>query len=75
MSVWFDSHALPPVQVYHPLIFFKEGTMFGIGDARVALILVIILVIFGAGKLPELVKDSEGEYEFQKSDEDKKRSM
>jgi sec-independent protein translocase protein TatA len=32
----------------------KENSMFGIGIPELIIILVIILIIFGAGKLPEI---------------------
>lgn len=49
----FDSHALPPVRrgwSFQP----KEVNMFTPGPWELIIILLIVLVIFGAGKLPEI---------------------
>lgn len=45
---WNTAVALEPGSVY------ERKTMFGLGVAELAIILVIVLVIFGAGKLPEI---------------------
>ncbi len=33
---------------------YSRGTMFGLGIGELLIILVIVLVVFGAGKLPEI---------------------
>ena len=45
--------------------------MFGLGGQELLLILVIVLILFGAKKLPELAKGlGKGIKEFKKSQED-----
>ena len=46
--------------------------MFGLGLTEVIIILVIVLIIFGAGKLPKIAKSiGEGIKEFKKATKEK----
>lgn len=37
-----------------PLTHITEGHMFGLGVPELVIVLVLVLIVFGAGKLPEL---------------------
>jgi len=58
--------------LYCPLTrSIKEYSMFGLGTQELVIVLVIILVLFGGAKLPQMMKGlGEGMKEFRKATND-----
>ena len=49
----------------------KEHSMFGLGTPELVIVLVIVLVLFGGAKLPQMMKGmGEGMKEFRKATRD-----
>jgi len=53
--------------------FIKEENMFGVGMPELIVILVIILIIFGAGKLPQIGEGLGEEFETSRKRPPKNR--
>ena len=63
------SHGAPAYTAFNAAL--KEYSMFGLGTQELVIVLVIILVLFGGAKLPQMMKGlGEGMKEFRKATHD-----